>query len=475
MIFSSACFILFLMIVVSIYYVVPIKLRHIWLLMASYIFCLSYDVNAVIVLAGTTLVSYLFGCFLDKIKTAYQSKTGALICLWSGIICCVFPLVCGKIGIYSLFAVMGISFYTLQEIAYLIDIYCGKNQAEKNFVKYALFIAFFPKLVSGPIERSGNLLKQIESMKKESFEYDRVKSGLILILWGYFQKSVIADSFSVYVGRVYEQWDVYSGMTILFATIIFAFQLYADFAGYTNIAIGAACVLGYNLQENFRQPYLATSIKEFWRRWHISLSNWLRDYIYIPLGGNRKGEIHKYMNLLITFLVSGLWHGVSFNYVVWGLLHGVYQIAGSLGQKVRNKLMETMGLSRKNIFYSVVQRIGVFVWVNLAWIFFRASGLRSALKILHKCIFNLSIGEFNKDVYLSLHLSVEEIMLGMIFIILLILVDALHEKEIHIRPLIYKQPVVLRWSCYMGMVLILTFVEMRRCGVAASNFIYMQF
>jgi len=475
MIFSSAFLIIFLLITVSIYYVVPARWKAVCLLLASYLFCISYGTNALIVLISTTLISYFFGIILNKICISFKGKKAALLCLWCGVICCMLPLILGKTGRYGLFAAVGVSFYTLQEIAYLADIYYGKERAEKNLIKYALFIAFFPKLVSGPIERSSNLLRQIEELDTKSFEYNKVKSGFILMLWGYFQKSVIADSFAVYVDNVYGQWEGYSGMVILLATILFAFQLYADFAGYTNIAIGAAQVLGIELQENFRQPYLAVSIKDFWRRWHISLSSWLRDYIYIPLGGNRRGKINKYVNLMITFIVSGLWHGASFNYIAWGMLHGVYQIAGDVWQKARTRLTGILRSGSKGMLSVVVSRIGVFIWVNLAWIFFRASGLKSALKIIYKCVFDFSKGDFMRDIFLSLNLSVWGIAMGAALIIFLILVDVLHEKGIHFRSFIERWPLILRWGCYMGIVLILTFVEMRRCGIEASNFIYMQF
>ena len=462
MIFSSALFILFLLLVMSVYYIVPTKLRHLWLLLASYVFCLMYDVNALIVLVGSTLVSYLFGLILDRMKWEGKgNKAGSRIWLWVGVICCIAPLLLAKTGRFSLFAVIGVSFYTLQEIGYLSDICQGKSRAEKSLLNYALFIAFFPKLVSGPIERSGNLLKQIKEASGTVFEYDRVKSGFLLMLWGYFQKSVIADSFSGYVSKVYDQWEAYSGAVILLATVVFAFQLYADFAGYTNIVLGAAKVLGYQLQENFLQPYLAVSIRDFWRRWHISLSAWLRDYIYIPLGGNRRGKLCKYINLMITFVVSGLWHGLSFNYVAWGMLHGAYQVIG-----------EFVGGRKLTL---LLRRVGVFALVNIAWVFFRAGSLKAAIGMLLRCVLHFSPGALAGDVFSSLGLGMTNIVFGAACIVLLLLADVLHERQIHVRVLLAERSIVVRWLCYMVLVLLLAFVEIRRCGIPASNFIYSQF
>lgn len=475
MIFSSAYFVLFLLIVLSVYFFVPAKMKCGWLLLASYIFCWSYNVYSLVALIYSTFVSYLFGIILDKSHDKQRKKIWNGICLWCGIISCALPFFMSKTETYSIFVLVGTSFYTLQEIGYLIDIYRGNNRAEKNFIKYALFVAFFPKLVSGPIERADKLLKQIADIQVVMFDYDRVKSGFILMMWGYFQKNIIADSFSIYVTNVYEQWESYSGAMLALATMVYAVQLYTDFAGYTNIAVGAAQVIGYELQENFRQPYLACSIKEFWRRWHIGLSTWLRDYIYIPLGGNRKGEICKYINLMITFMVSGWWHGMSWNFVAWGMLHGAYQIAGECRHKIKQKIIVKSMLPEKSAIVLAMQRVSVFVMVNIAWIFFRASGLKSAIGILYKCIFDFSVNNLAKDVFMSLNIGLGEIVIGIVLIVISIVIDMLHEKDIHIRTLLNSKPIVLRWICYMGMLLILTFVEMRRCGIEASNFIYMQF
>ncbi len=469
MIFSFWYFALFLLMILGIYYVVPAKWWHGWLLLTSYVFCLTYGGRSLFILLCSTLVSYLFGIILDKIKCAYPKSKRSLICLWCGIAFCVIPLLFGKINPTSLFAGIGISFYLLQQIGYLVDIYRGKIRAEKKLIRYALFVAFFPKLVSGPIERSDNLLKQIDEMAPPSFDYEEVKSGLMLMLWGYFQKIMIADSLSFLVTNVYDHWEGYAGGTLCLASIVFAFQLYADFAGYTNIAMGAAQALGFHLHKNFEQPYLSVSIKEFWRRWHISFSSWLRDYVYIPLGGSRKGTLRYYVNLMITFTVSGLWHGTGLNYVAWGMLHGIFQVIESICSKLQKKARES------SVFSKTIKRIWVFILADFALIFFRASGLKTALNIIYKMLFHFEAGGMIRDIGLSLHLGIPQIVIGTLSIILLLAVDVLHEKGVSFRKVINGKPVVVRWICYMCIVLLLTLVGMRRWGTEASGFIYMQF
>lgn len=469
MIFSFFWFILFLLLVLGVYYIVPVNLKRGWLLLTSYVFCLSYGISSFCVLVCSTFVSYLFGIIIGGVKAKYPESKKVLICLWSGIVFCVIPLIFGKVNQYSLFTGIGMSFYLLQEIGYLADIYFGKCHAEKNFVHYALFIAFFPRLVSGPIERSGNLLKQIDEIQKTAFDYEGTKNGLLLMVWGYFQKSIIADGLSVFVTTVYDHWEGYAGGTLCLASIVFAFQLYADFAGYTNIAMGAAQALGFKLVSNFRQPYLSGSIKEFWRRWHMSLSAWLRDYIYIPLGGAYKGKVRRYINLMITFMVSGVWHGIGLNFAAWGMLHGFFQIMESVCSKIPTFK------GKKSSWAEVIKKVWVFILVDLAWIFFRASGLKTAFGILYEIVFRFAVDQIAGDLLLSLNLSMVQIFAGICGILLLLAVDLLHEKNLCIRECISRKPIGVRWICYMGIVVALTIVSMRSWGMEASSFIYMQF
>jgi D-alanyl-lipoteichoic acid acyltransferase DltB (MBOAT superfamily) len=299
---------------------------------------------------------------------------------------------------FNLLLPAGISFYTFQALGYAVDVYRGTIKAERGFITYALFVTFFPQLLAGPIERAADLLPQFKT--DHQFDYDRVTAGLKLAAWGMFKKTVIADRLAVYVSAVYENPGVYPAPALLLATFFFAFQIYCDFSGYSDIAVGTARILGFRLTTNFRDPYFSASIGEFWRRWHISLSTWLKDYVYIPLGGNRKGVFRRNLNLLVTFALSGLWHGAAWHFVCWGLLHGLFQIiersAAGFLKRLRHKHGVSTGLTgvetnAQNSGTKTVPRpaatlhIGaVFVLVCLAWVFFRAENLPDAVLILQK-------------------------------------------------------------------------------------------
>ncbi|MDR1399524.1 MAG: MBOAT family protein [Treponema sp.] len=276
---------------------------------------------------------------------------------------------------------VGISFYTFQSLSYSIDVYWGTVQAERNLITYALFVTFFPQLVAGPIERTGNLLPQFKA--DHGFDYNRVTSGLKLAAWGMFKKIVIADRVALYVDAVYSEAAVYPAASLALATFFFAFQIYCDFSGYSDIAIGCARVLGFKLMSNFRQPYFAHSVADFWRRWHISLSSWLRDYIYIPLGGNRRGVPRQAFNLLITFLLSGLWHGAAWHFVAWGTLHGVFQLAGRATSDGRSSIWCKLGIANSRLAHIAAVCV-TFALVCIAWVFFRANTIGDALLICAK-------------------------------------------------------------------------------------------
>ena len=272
---------------------------------------------------------------------------------------------------------LGISFYTLQVVGYCIDIYRGKYPAETNFAKYLLFVSFFPQIVQGPIARYDQLGTQFS--QRSPFDYTQVKYGVQLMLWGFFKKMVIADRAALLVNQVFSNYRDYAGFPLVIAGIFYSIQIYTDFSGCVDIARGAAQIFGIKLSHNFDHPYFALSVQDFWRRWHISLSTWLRDYIYIPLGGNRRGRGRKYLNILATFLVSGLWHGVGWQYVVWGLLHGLYQVIGSLLQPVRDWLVRAFSVNRDSFSHKFFKGLVTFHLVSFAWIFFRSPSLTDAV------------------------------------------------------------------------------------------------
>ena len=304
-------------------------------------------------------------------------------------------------------------------------------------LKYAAFVSFFPQLVAGPIERAGKLLHQFD--EKHSFDPDRVKNGLLLMLWGFFLKMVISDRIAIFVDTVYGSFDVYGGWYLVIASMLFGVQIYCDFAGYSTIAVGAASVMGFTLTENFRQPYLAASVRDFWRRWHISLTGWFRDYVYIPLGGNRKGKLRSSFNMFFVFLLSGLWHGAMWNYVVWGGLNGLYLVVSDLFKGVRRKIGRVIGWKSDVLSNRILGSIITFLFVDFSWIFFRAQGTDKAIEILKQMITVRNIGIITDGSLYTLGLDQRNFWLMLISIGILLFVDILHENGIHVREWLEKQ------------------------------------
>ena len=282
----------------------------------------------------------------------------------------------------SILLPIGLSFHTFQAMSYTIEVFRGHQKAEKHFGIYSLYVMFYPQLVAGPIERPQNLLHQFR--EKYDFDYERIVGGLKLMLWGLFKKLVIADRLAIYVNTAYNNPEQHSGKTFILATIFFAFQIYCDFSGYSDIAIGAAKVMGFKLMTNFNRPYFAKSISEFWKRWHISLSTWFTDYLYISLGGNRVSVPRWYFNLFIVFLISGLWHGANWTYIIWGSLNGFYLVFAIITQKFRNKINGITGLKDLPVLYQISQILITFFLACFAWIFFRANNVSDAFVIIKK-------------------------------------------------------------------------------------------
>jgi len=389
---------------------------------------------------------------------------------------------------------VGISFYTFQALGYSIDVYYERVRAERNFITYALFVTFFPQLVAGPIERTGNLLPQFKV--NHEFDYDRVTSGLRLAAWGMFKKVVIADQLAIYVNGVFGNPVFYPAASLALAVFFFTFQIYCDFSGYSDIAIGCARVLGFNLMSNFRQPYFSRSITEFWRRWHISLSTWLKDYLYIPLGGNRKGEVRRYINLLITFLISGLWHGAAWHFVVWGALHGVFQIIGRSTAPFRNAIGRKVGLPEESRLRKAIQVCVTFTLVYFAWIFFRANTITDAFLITAKLaelpaelagyVRGLSQNGIMTTVRTAFQLRTDvtdpiENFIGLkfsgLFIAVLLISDGLVRVIPNVDTWIMKKPAVLRWAGYYVLIItiLITFLLNWVSDFGSSQFIYFTF
>lgn len=492
MVFNSIDFLIFFPIVVAVYFVVPKKARYIWLLISSYYFYMGWNPKYAALIAASTLITY----FSSLLISFYESKgrvTAKKICLWGSLIAnlgilCVFKYAnfalenISKIASLAGFGVIerrldillpvGISFYTFQALSYTLDVYRGETKTERNILKYALYVSFFPQLVAGPIERSGNLLPQIQGLDKiHVWNLDRIRDGCMLMMWGFFLKLVIADRAALLVDTVVNNYRDYGFVEILLAIGLFAIQIYCDFGGYTCIARGAAKVMGFDLMNNFRQPYLAVSIQDFWRRWHISLTSWFTDYLYIPLGGNRKGTLRKYLNILIVFAVSGLWHGASWNFIAWGLIHAMLQIAGDLKDRLKNQLTNRLGIRNDASLSTRIRRIiGTFILVCFAWVFFVADNLDHALHIIEQMFVRIQ----TTSVF-ELGLDRGNWFFLLFGVAILLTVDILHENNISIFALVNKQETWFRWALYLG--LIWTVIMFGIYGVAydASTFIYFQF
>lgn len=374
-----------------------------FLLATSYFFYMNWQPIYAILILLSTAITYVCAFQIDKVDNKKNRKILLLasIVLNFGILFLfkyynfltdsMFGMLT-HIGVrvqfpeFKLLLPVGISFYTFQAVGYSIDVYHKKLKHETHFGKYALFVSFFPQLVAGPIERATNLLPQFS--KKVEFDYSKAVEGTKLIIWGYFMKVVVADRLSIYVDSVYNNSSMHSSISLIVATIFFAFQIYCDFGGYSNIAIGCAKILGFDLMTNFKRPYFAKNCAEFWHRWHISLSTWFKDYVYIPLGGNRVSKNRKYLNLFITFVVSGLWHGANWTFVIWGALNGLFQVILNV---FRFKIIKV-----ENRVVTLFHVLTTFVLINFTWIFFRANNLHHSISII-KRIFTESGAIFIED------------------------------------------------------------------------------
>jgi D-alanyl-lipoteichoic acid acyltransferase DltB (MBOAT superfamily) len=352
----------------------------------------------ILILGFTIIVDYFAGRYIENAQGS-KRKTFLIISLAANIgVLAIFKYynflnqnfsfllqgfgLSNPIPYLSILLPIGLSFHTFQAMSYTIEVYRGNQKAEKHFGIYSLYVMFYPQLVAGPIERPQNLLHQFR--EKYDFEYERVVDGLKLMLWGFFKKLVIADRLAIYVNSVYNNSDQHNGITLLLATVFFAFQIYCDFSGYSDIAIGAAKIMGFKLMTNFNRPYFARNISEFWKRWHISLSTWFKDYLYISLGGNRVSIPKWYFNLFIVFLISGLWHGANWTYIIWGALNGFYLVFAIISNNIRTKIHKISGIIRFPKLFLVAQIFTKFMLSCFAWIFFRANNVDDAVTIIRK-------------------------------------------------------------------------------------------
>ena len=488
MLFNSFSFLVFFPVVTLLYFVIPKKLRCAWLLAASYYFYMSWNAKYAVLIAASTLITFVSGILIEKAGTQHGRRCVAAASLISNLaILAVFKyadfalrtvsFLTDHLGLGSinhridLLLPVGISFYTFQALSYTIDVYRGNIKAEKSLLRYALFVSFYPQLVAGPIERSGSLLIQIQKMQElKMWDFARVRDGLLLMCWGMFQKLVIADRASMLVNQVYGNCQNYGFFELSAASVLFAFQIYCDFGGYSSIACGAAKVMGFSLTLNFRQPYLATSIKDFWRRWHISLTSWFTDYLYIPLGGSRKGRLFKYCNIVIVFLVSGLWHGAGWHFAAWGFIHAVYQIGGQWKRELEEKFLKSKNTAALSFSQKLGKMIGTFLLVDAAWVFFAADSLRQVY-----AIFRQMLTAFQKAGIYELGLDRGNWFILLFGITVLFTVDVLHEKGYSVFMLVREQTVWFRWNLYLGLIWCTILFGIYGAGYDAGQFIYFQF
>ena len=492
MLFNSFEFLIFFPVVTIIYFLLPHRFRWFHLLVASCFFYMFFKPVYILILFFTIVIDYYAGILIENSETKKKKKFYLLWSLVANIgVLAIFKYynffndnitslseVLGyknPIPYLTILLPIGLSFHTFQAMSYTIEVYRGNHKAERHFGIYSLYVMFYPQLVAGPIERPQNVLYQFH--EKHYFDYDRVTAGLKLMAWGLFKKVVVADRLAIMVNDVYNNPTHFEGIPLILATIFFAIQIYCDFSGYSDIAIGSAQVMGFKLMRNFDRPYFSKNIKEFWGRWHISLSTWFRDYLYIPLGGNRVPKWRWYYNIFIVFLVSGFWHGASWTYIIWGALHGFYQVFGQITAKSRDRFVELIGLKKLPGLYKLIQVGSTFVLVCLAWVFFRANSVHDAWYIITHMFtgFTESVqlianNSFVRHRYLLLNQTKEVFILSFGVIATLFLIE-LYQRNRSLRQTIQQYPMPVRFVFYN--IIILSIILLG--SFSEAEFIYFQF
>ena len=494
MIFNSIDFLIFFPIVTLIYAIIPKRARCIWLLLASYYFYMCWNAKYALLIAFSTVVTYAAGLLIGRLKIPRAKKWvmagGFVINLSILFFFKYFDFVLNNLNkLLTFFSVqsirnpfdillpVGISFYTFQALGYLVDVYRGECEAEKNLLRYALFVSFFPQLVAGPIERSKNLFRQIREMERKTLlSAEAMVQGFIMMLWGLFMKMVIADRVAIFVDKVFDHTFAIGTVEAVFGAVGFAIQIYCDFGGYSAIAIGAAKVMGFDLMENFNTPYFAVSIKDFWRRWHISLSSWFRDYLYIPLGGSRVGRFRKYVNLMITFLLSGLWHGAAFTYIAWGIVHGLYQVIGDILKPVRQKGIEMLKIKTDVFSFRLGQAACTFALTTFAWIFFRAGSMGQTFLYVRNLFTRWNPWVFFDESLYTFGLDRREAGILFAALIALVIVDLVrYWKGLNLGEALCRQNLAFRWIVMIFLVVVVIVYGVYGIDFDSAKFIYFTF
>lgn len=478
--FNSIPFIIIFPIVVILYYLIPKRFRYIWLLVCSYSFYCFNSGSFAILLAATTLVTYVTGIAIDSFDDPKARK--AIVAVSA--VLHFLPLfifkyldltldLCGSGLRFNLTIPLGISFYTFQAVSYITDVYRHKTECEKNILKLALYLSFFLSIVSGPINRAGDMLGQFADT---SLSYENLKRGMQKMLWGYFLKLAIAGRLAIIVDNVYGDTGAYSGFAVAFTALAYMFMLYCDFEGYSQIAIGSGYLLGITMKENFSQPFCSVSMSEMWRRWHVSLSTWFRDYLYIPLGGSRRGLARKYLNLFIVLFVSGIWHGANLTFFIWGALNGFYLIAGQLLIPYRDRLAQRMkdGMFKtnkgKNVFDTVrtiLQRTGVYILFSYVFIFFANDSVTAAYLAIKRILTDFSLADIPD--LTGLGLGKFNLLITLIMTVFVFIADGASSRRSCDTPALIKNiPTPVRWAIYYALLIAILF----SANLTGQEFIY---
>ncbi len=489
MLFNTPGFVLFFAGVLAVNYLVPKRFRYVYLTLVSLLFICFFNAKALasfLPATGFLILLTFFGAFVVE-RTKSKAVLFSLLALIAA-----FLIVCkatdfGNVFLRKFFSLagkgkdfstmsfpapIGLSYLTFQAISYLVDVYKGKISAQRNFLKFTLYMLFFAKLVAGPIERAEKFFKQLDF--KEKFDIKNVQSGLLYMLYGFFMKMVVADRAAVFVNAVFADFSNCGGCVLFAALALYSIQIYADFAGYSLIAFGAARTLGIAISQNFYMPYFSKSVGEFWRRWHISLSSWLKDYVYIPLGGSRKGTVRTYANLMATFLVSGFWHGSSLNFVAWGALHGLYQVFGRILKPVRDRAKLALRINSEVFSWRLLQRIVTFVLVMFAWIFFRSNSLSDSLLYAKLMATKPAFWELTDGSLLKFGLDFKEWFALSAAFFFMLLVDCLREKT-DLASNFLAQNSAFKWICSILFALAIIIFGVYGSGYNAADFVYFKF
>ncbi len=489
MAYTSVEFYAFIFIMLIFYYIMPLKYRWEILLAGSVVFYFAAYKTGWWIILATVVFSYIAGIILQVQNEKYQNRVQNYnqkhlqklrkIVFITAVIIIIVPWFVIKNGNFIIASIlkgnavswvvpMGISFYTLQIVSYLADIYTGKIKAQKNFARFVLFILFFPQIVQGPLPRFQQLGEQLYT--GHLFSEQAFVKGCQMVLWGFFLKFMIADKAAVVVNEIFGSPGTYMGCYVLVGGILYSFELYTDFMACVKISQGTAAMFGIKLVNNFMHPYFSLSVKEFWRRWHISFSTWLKDYIYIPLGGSRKGKYRKYLNLTVTFVASGIWHGAGYKFIFWGLIHAGYQIAGEILHPLQKKIYNILKLPAG--IKKAVQQLIVFFLVMPAWVIFRANGLKTGLSMLKSMFTVHNFWIFFNDSLFTLGLNWKEWLVLILSILLLAAVGKKQENGICIRRAVLEKPVYIRWAVYIFAILGIMVLGTYGFGFNAQDFIY---